>query len=161
MNTLLGVNYIETLIAGAFTPPNSCITNAAVLAGAGIDASKLDHHHAKHGSLAGSAVDGNHAIHAVCGATATAIAFKAWCITPATGSSTCTVDLKKNGTSVLSAVITLDSSSVARTVEEGVITTASAVAGDVYEVVLTATQAGTDALPTDIGWEFRIDETYS
>ncbi len=159
-NTLNGTTYCEDLVAGKFNPPSNCIDNDAIQSGADIDASKLEQHHAKSGWQAGAATDANICVHMVRGATATLKSFGAWCITPATGSATATVDLKKNGTTVLSAVITLDSSSVAYTVENATLSSTTAVVGDAFTVVVNATVAGTDTAPTDIGWELRLDEAY-
>jgi hypothetical protein len=76
------------------------------------------------------------------GASATINSFKAGSVTACVGAATITVDLKKNGTSVLSAPITLNSSSTAYVVQSGTVTTTSLVAGDVLEVVVTATAGG-------------------
>jgi hypothetical protein len=52
-----------------------------------------------------------------------------------------TVDLRKNGTTVLSAVITLNNANTARVAVAGALSVTTLVAGDVLEVV-TATAGG-------------------
>lgn len=83
---------------------------------------------------------------------------QAWVRVIPVGAATVTVDLKKNGTTVLTAVITLDSGNVAYTVEIGAITTTAYVAGDFFEVVIDAT-AGGGTLPQGLGVEVVFRET--
>lgn len=58
------------------------------------------------------------------------------------GAATVTVDLLKNGTTVLSGVITLNSGVSAFTYALGTIASANYAAGDVFEVNVTATAGG-------------------
>lgn len=53
-----------------------------------------------------------------------------------------TVDLKKNGTSVLTSTVTIDHTVAAYTQVAASIATNTYVAGDVFEVVVTATAGG-------------------
>lgn len=75
-------------------------------------------------------------------------AFEAGVVVAAIGNATVTVDLRKNGASVLTSVITLDSANAAYAEEAGPLNAAltAYVAGDVFEVVTVAT-AGTGTLP--------------
>ena len=83
---------------------------------------------------------------------------KAGSIAAAIGDSTVTIDIKKNGSTILSAVITLDSSNTARITEAGTISRAGTfVAGDWYEVVIIAT-AGTRTLPTGVFVLCEVDQ---
>jgi hypothetical protein len=70
------------------------------------------------------------------------VSVKAGSIAIAVGAATVTVDVKKNNVSILTAVITLDTGNTARVAEAGTILTASAVAGDTYELVIVATAGG-------------------
>lgn len=74
------------------------------------------------------------------------------------GAATVTVDLKKNGTTVLTTVITLDNANVAYTAEAAAITTPAYVAGDFFEVVIVAT-AGGGTLPQGLGVQATFRET--
>lgn len=79
-------------------------------------------------------------------------------IAKATGDSTITVDIKKNGTTVLSAVITLDSANTNRIVESGSVSGGGTfVAGDWFEVVI-AISAGTGTLPTGVFCQLEVDQ---
>jgi hypothetical protein len=132
--------------------PDSIVRNNTVSSQAGdeISALKLQHAHRALWQQPNTAsTDETRVIHVVHGATATIQAFKAGSIAAAVGDSTVTVDLKKNGTTCLSAPITLDSANSARVVEAGTLSVTSAIAGDVLEVVIDATE-GTGTLPTGV-----------
>ncbi len=75
------------------------------------------------------------------------------CLTPAT----VTLDLKKNGVSILTAVITLDAANTPYVVEAAAIATATLVAGDVLTVVIDET-AGGGTVATGVFCELEIDE---
>lgn len=138
------------LSAKSFTPPAGSIANASIAANAGIDATKLGHQHRANFSQPNTAATTEtRVIYTVYGATATLVAFKAGSIAPATGNATVTLDLRKNGATVLTAVVTLNSSNAARVVVAGVLASTSLAQGDVIEVVITAT-AGTGTLPTGV-----------
>jgi len=128
-----------------FNPPAGCINDNAVVAGAAIDAAKLQHQHEKAYAQesATTAVSEARVVHVVQGATATLVAFKAGCVVANVGAATVTVNLKKNGTTVLTAVVTLDNSQAAYAVVAAAgFTSTSLVAGDVLEVVFTAAASG-------------------
>jgi hypothetical protein len=101
------------LSAQSFSPPASSITSAAIAtpSGTGIEASKLQHQHQHietlvvHGATPAAI---RKTIHVVVGATATLVQFQAGPIT-AISSGTVTIDLLKNGTTILSATISLTS----------------------------------------------------
>jgi hypothetical protein len=96
----------------------------------------------------------------IVGATGTLKSFRAGSIVAALTTATVTVDLKKNGASVLSAPITLDLANTARVAEAGTISGATLSAGDVLEVVTVATASG-GTLPTGLFAETRWIEDYS
>jgi len=79
-------------------------------------------------------------------------------IVAAIGDSTVTLDVKKNGTTILSAVITLDNANTARIIESGSISGAGTfVAGDWFEVVIVAT-INTGTLPTGVFVQCEVDQ---
>jgi len=129
-----------------FTPPDGCIDDAAVATGADLDPYKLRHQHrqiyAQPGADAAAAE--SKVVHVVWGAVGSVIAFEAGSVAVCTGNATITVDLTKNGVSILTAAIVLDSTNDVRVVEAATIDTAGLVDGDVLEVVVTV-DAGTGA----------------
>lgn len=140
------------------TLPGSTVGNSQILAGAGIEAEKLEHHHSITENQPNSAATTEtRVIHSVYGATGDVLAFEAGSIVAATGNATVTLDLKKNGTTILTGVVTLDSGNTAYIVEAGSIDTAPVVDGDVLEVVIVAT-IGTGALPTGLFYNLRLNE---
>lgn len=146
-----------TLYAKNMTVPPSSVTDASVAAGAAVATAKLRHKFHPGDSQVGTSATETRPLYVVLGATALLIKFKVGCIVLPIGAATVTVDLKKNGATVLTAVVTLNSSSVARIVQAASILTTAAVAGDWFDAVITAT-AGGGTLPTGVFWELEIDE---
>src|SRR6476646_2358954 len=105
-----------TLYAVGFTPPALSISDAQIAAAAAIAASKVIHQHrAFYAQGSGTtAAAATQVIYVGYGTTAAAIDFKAGAIVANIGAATCTVDLKKNGSSILGAVITLNNTQTAR-----------------------------------------------
>lgn len=139
-----------TLYVGSFVPSAGSVRNAGVAADAAIQATKLQHQYVQHYFKTGTAATETVPIHVAYGATGTIVAIKAGSIAIAVGAATVTIDLKKNGTTCLSAVITLDSGNTARVVEAGTLTVTDYVTGDFFELVITAT-AGGGTIPTGLG----------
>ncbi len=131
------------LSADHLTIPDETIADAAVSSTAGIDASKLKHQYLPGYSQPNTtATTVTQAIHVAKGA-GTIEGFRAGSIGACAGAATITADLKKNGTTVLSAVIELNSSSTARVVQDATLSGSPTVAaGDLLEVVVTATAGG-------------------
>lgn len=147
--------------AKVLIPSAGSITNAAIAAAAGIVASKLQHEHRHVYSQPNTTATAETRIVHVCqGATGTIKAFVAGSIVAALLGATVTVDLKKNGTTVLSAVITLDSGNTAYIVEAGTITVPGLVVGDVLTIVTTAT-AGGGTIPTGLFVALTVTEDYT
>jgi len=147
-----------TLTAKVMSPPDATITNAMVSTTADIASTKLEHQHAINYSQANvAAADETRHIHEVYGASATLLDIRAGSIVAAIGDSTVTIDLKKNGASVLSAVITLDSTNTAYTAEAGTISSAALTNGDSLTLVVDAT-IGTGTLPTGLFVHVRLKE---
>jgi hypothetical protein len=146
LNNDLHVN--GTLSCKTFNPPSGSITNAAVLAAAGIDASKV----VSRKSLAVSQAPGTAVVAAtthlhIVRAAGTVVAVEAATETPATGADrTVTVDLQKSTSAgafatVLSAPITLNNTSTARTVYSGAISSTAVVDNDLLRLVVTVAGA--------------------
>jgi hypothetical protein len=146
--------------SGTVVLPNTSVATANIAA-AGLATSALKHQYAARLNQPNTAATAEtRAVHEVVGATATALRFAAGSVAIAVGAATVTVDVKKNGTSILSAPITLDNANTAYVAEEGTISTPGAVAGDVYTIVTTAT-AGGGTLPTGVFATLTLDEDYA
>lgn len=159
MNNLDQLHVQGPLTCQSFTPPAGCITDAAVQAAANVAASKLEHQHqqllASSGLAAVAAL--REAIHRVRGSTGTLVAFAAWLRQGCVGDSTVTVDLWKNGASVLTAPLVLNSTHAAFVAVNGTFSVASLAAGDVLEVNVTV-NAGTGTLGQGLGAQVTLRE---
>ena len=126
-----------------FTPPASCITNAAIIAAAGIDATKVVHQHVKsyEQESATTDVSESRTVH-IAYAAGTIVDFRAGNVVAHVGAATTTFDLLKNGTTVLTGVISTSSANAAYALVAGTISSAAYVAGDVLEVRTVATAGG-------------------
>lgn len=131
------LNVQGNITARSFSIPAGAIGDTQVSSSANIAASKLGHIHRVFRGQAGAAASETSAVHYVVGATGTVSSIVAGAITPAVGADTCTVDVKKNGTSILSSAISLTNSQAAYAVVSGAISTAGLVVGDVISVVIT------------------------
>jgi hypothetical protein len=147
------------LSATSMTIPVNTVTSNAVQASANISADKLESRiYASHAQPNSAATAETRTLfvarragliqHIYVGSIAKAI-----------GDSTVTVDVKKNGTSVLSSVVTLNSSNTARIAVAATIdgTQDDLVAGDWLEVVITIS-AGTGTLPTGVFVQVEVDQ---
>ena len=136
-----------TLAAQSLIPSSASVSDDSIQAAAGIDATKLEHRHQLTLSLFKHTEDAatiRRALHRVYGATATLVKFGVLATVAAGSASSATVQLKKNGVSILSAAITLDSTVTAFDLKEPAGYTSTAlVAGDVLEVEITAVSGST------------------
>lgn len=140
----------QTVLLGTVSLPAGNIGNSAIAAAAGVEASKLQHQHQPTYGQIGTAVSvAEIPFHSVQGAVASLESFSAGSIGVAVGAATVTIDIKKNGTTCLSGVITLDTGNTTRVPESGTITVPAGVAGDLYTLVIVAT-AGGGTLPTGL-----------
>jgi hypothetical protein len=146
-----------TRLLGSAYFPADCVGDLQVKGDAAVQTVKQVHKHRKAYGQSGTAASVTIPIHVVNGVTATVISLKAGTIAPCTGNATITIDLKKNGTTAISAVITLDSANTARVVEAATITVPAGAVGDFYELVVVAT-AGSGGLGTGLLVELEIDE---
>lgn len=106
-------------------------------------ATKLKHQYAPtlaqvHGS---AAVTERKVVH-VAKSAGNVTGIEAGIVVAAVGAATVTIDLRKNGTTILSGVITIDVANSAYAKEAGVISVDSYSLGDVFELVITATAGG-------------------
>lgn len=151
-NRIEGDTYINGNIgASSMTIPSGSVTNAAVQSLAGIQAEKLENQNKivlSQGSATTAAAE-TKPVFVITGATADIVSIKAGSVVANIGDSVCTVDLKKNGTTVLSAPITLDNGDAAYALVAGTVSSASLVQDDVVEIVVTAT-IGTGTLATGL-----------
>lgn len=124
-----------------FVAPDGCITNAAVLGG--LDGTKtvnrLRERYSQESATNGASE--SRVLH-VAHAAGSVVSFKAGNVVACIGVATITFDLKKNGSSILTAVITINNTHTARQVVEAVLSSTSYVAGDVFEVTIVATAGG-------------------
>lgn len=129
-----------TFAAAPVLPPNT-ITDAHISAGAAISPAKMGHRLEMTISqkLGVDAASEAHVAHVVYGTTGTLLAFRAGAVTPAGSATTVAVDLKKNGTSVLSSTITLNNSQAAYELVDGTISSQTVAADDVLTVHFTLT----------------------
>lgn len=121
-------------------PNAGCIKKAHIEAAAGIEATKLEHQHRAvyaQESATTAAAAKDEVIHVVKGTTGTLKSFEAGCVVACLGDSVVTVDLHKNGVSILVAAVDIDSGDAAYDLVAGVIDTAAVVHDDVLEVVVT------------------------
>ena len=140
-------------------PSLGCILDSHVNAGAAIASVKLMHRHRQTVCQANTTVAAQTVpINACIGTAGTVIAFKAGCIAKGTTGSF-TVDLLKNGSTILSAVITVDGtgSTTSRVLKPGTVSAATVAVGDWLDVVVAV------ASPTQTGLlvQLDIDETPS
>lgn len=133
------------LRAGTFTLPANAVTDTTVLAAAGISASKLQHQYSatySNASLTTVATE-RRVLHYIYGATGTILAFRCGSVVANIGAATVSVQLKKNGSNILSSATVLDNANTAYIVEnEAGFTSAALLVGDVLEVDITATAGG-------------------
>jgi hypothetical protein len=139
----------QLVVTGQMYLPASTVTAANIVAAAGIEATKLQHQYEPLYAQSGTASAVTIPLHRVRGSTATVVAVVAGSIAAAVGDSTVTIDVRKNGTTILSGAIVLDNGNAARVGEAGTVTVTGGVAGDLYEIVVT-TSIGTGTLPTGL-----------
>jgi hypothetical protein len=141
------------LSAATFNPPSGSIGNSAIVANAGIDATKLVHQFPLVVQQSpGSAVVAATTLLHIARASATIVSIEAFVATPATGADrTVTIDLQKGSASsafasVLSSTMQFTNADAARKVKQGTITSASLADNDLLQLVVTvAGSAGAQA----------------
>lgn len=144
-NTIDGNTYINgNLSARSMSMPAGTVTDAGVNAAAAVQATKLLHQYEvvySQDSSTDATVE-RRVIHIVKGATATLAEFAAGSVSLASAGGNAVVDLLKNGSTVLTGTITLDSTNTVYVLETAPgYTSTSLVAGDVLEFKLTSAAA--------------------
>lgn len=145
-----------TLRPTGFSAPADCIGDTNFNGSDPLSTGNQDHLHTKEFAQVGTSASETKVIH-YARAAGSVTGFRAGSVVANIGAATVTVDLKKNGTTVLSAVITLDNANAAYTAEAGTISSASYVSGDVFTVVTVAT-AGGGTLATGVYAAADFDE---
>jgi len=155
----VGASFDGPVTATGFNLPAGSITDALIESDANLDADKLEHRQVGRHAPGGTAASGTFPLATVYGATARRVSARAGSIAIAIGDSTVTVNIKKNGTSILTGgtAITFNSGNTARLMVNLGVTTTTAAAGDFFEAVLVAT-VGTGTLPTGFIVEIQFDE---
>jgi hypothetical protein len=151
------LHVVGRITSESMTIPDSTVTDDTVASDAGIGAEKLQHQYQPRYFQSGTAAAATAVLHVVQGDTATLMAVDVGSVVAAVGDSTVTVDVKKNGTTVLSGTVQLDSGNSAYVPEAGTVSVSNAVDGDVYTAVVTVS-AGTGTLPTGLYVALKIRE---
>lgn len=140
--TIEGNVYVSgTLVPRRFTPPAGSITDAAIIDGADVDTDKVGKTYVITEALSDHAEDATtvrRELHRVYGATGAVAAFGVYVTVAAGAATTLTVDLLKNGSSILSSTFTVDNGDAAYAlVEPAGYSSTALVAGDCLAVSVT------------------------
>ncbi len=121
-----------------------CVSNTHVATDAAIVASKMQHQHRSGYAQesATSAADEARVIHVVKGQTGQVLTFKVGAVVANIGAAVVDVDLLKNGVSILTAAVQIDSGNAAYALVDATIDTDTLVEGDVLEVSIDGTAGG-------------------
>lgn len=162
-NATLGDVVVDRIfVANQITLPASQITNVHIQAASGVDASKLDHQHAR-GYGTGSATTAATArqVLFIARAAGTVRELVATLVDACAGAATVEVDLLKNGVTICTTTITFDNADADYAVLAAVLDAAEVdfVADDVFEIDVTAT-AGGGTLGKGIAAEVHFDTEY-
>ena len=149
------------LLAAEIEYPNGGIDNDAVSSSAAIAPSKLKSAIMDEVRIVGTVATQTIPLGGVTGATRTVKKVRVWNITANTSPSTVTVDIHKNGVTILSSIITLNAATGNDGVEPGVISVPAGVVGDLYTAVVTAVQSGTYPLASGVLVQMHSDEDYA
>lgn len=142
------------LSSGSLTIASGTVTNAMVASGAALDTAKMLHRYKA--SVRQATPAALTELVSVCnGLTGTIRSFKCVSAVKHTSGST-TIDLKKNGTTVLSSTVVLDSGNTNYIAESGTLSVTTLVAGDVLSVVVTISSP---VSATGLCYEVEWDET--
>lgn len=155
-------DYLVTgaLVANSVNSRTGSITDAMIAALAGLQASKLQHQYEPEyaQTFASNATVERKVVHVVRGASATLVEFQVGASTAAIGAATATIDLLKNGSTMLTAAVSLTSATAAFALLAGTLASTALVAGDVLEVNVSAAVAGGGTLAKGLFAEFTIRE---
>lgn len=124
---------------------DGCVEDKHVADDAAIQAGKMEHQHRAgyaQESATTAAAAKDEVIHVVKGQTGTLKTFTAGCVVACLLDAIVSVDLHKNGVSILDAPIALDLNDAAYAIVAGTIDTPAVVVDDVLEVVVTVAAGG-------------------
>jgi hypothetical protein len=162
--TFRGWTHFEGTVTGVTGEPadGTIDNNHWDSSGDALDASNQQHLHPIQVRQTGTAAGDTLWAWTVLGATATVVDVKVTNLSACGGSSTVTVDVRKNGVSILTSVVTLNSSTGDSGSESATLDGAqvAAVEEDVFTVVITPNQVGTEALASDVSVAMAIEEDY-
>jgi len=160
-NTIQGNLYVNgNMACKTFTPPAGSVGDSAIPSGANLDADKLQHRwRPELTQLHGTAATAERRIvHTVKGATATIKSMLTTLSVIASGDRTVTIDLYKNGSSILTAPYVINSSNAAYSEESPLgFTSTSLVQGDKLEIV-QALGGSTGNYPQGVSTVLDVDE---
>lgn len=147
-----------TLTPKGFSCPAGAIGSANFSGSDPLESAKQKHRHVGrlnqvHGSAAAAERRACH----VARSAGSVLTVQAGVVVACVGDSTITVDVRKNGASILTGTITINNTHAAYAKVSGVVNTAAYVAGDVFEVVVTVS-AGTGALGQGLFVDVVFDE---
>ena len=148
-----------TLVCANITIPANSIANAQVQSAAAIASDKvLSRPRKTYAQASGAAsVAATQTIHVVSGLTGTLKTFQIGSIVANVSGATITADLKKNGTTVLAAVVSLDDTNAAYELEVGSITNTGVVQDDVLTIII-AVAAGGGTIGQGVFAELMLEE---
>lgn len=142
--------YGATTLAGAVTLPAASIGDTQVSAAAPLGVTKTAHQYVEVWSqVSGTAATAATQAFYVAKAAGVVAQVRVGSVAIAIGDSTVTVDVRKNGTTILSGTVQLDNGNTAYVSEAGSLSVTSYSANDVFTVVQTVS-AGTGTLPQGV-----------
>lgn len=143
-----------------FNGPVVFAGSVTIPTGSNIDPGAMDaHQHNRTYAQNGAAAAATVVLHECRGTVGRIRAIRAGSVAKAVGDSTVTVDVRKNGVTVLSATIQLDVANTNYVSEAGTLSVTALAVGDVLTVVMTVS-AGTGTLPTGVYVTAVVDEDY-
>ena len=161
----MGLNVVDgdqtvrgTLRPTGFVCPAGVIGSAAINASSPIEAAKLDHQYQRVLAQAhGTAATAERRVIHLAKAAGSVVQVRAGVTVAAVGDATVSVDVRKNGATILSGAVSLTSAVAAFGHLDGSVSAAPYVADDVFEVVITVS-AGTGTLPQGVFAELVVRE---
>jgi hypothetical protein len=163
MTIFENVQIFGALTAQSMAYPPASIADASIAALANINYTKTQHQYVdvySQVSTANAAVD-RHVVYVARG-TGSITDVSVGAVTAATSTATATIDVLKNGTSILSAPISLTSATAAFILLAGTLAVnpTPIAPGDVIEISVTAVNAGAGALAKGLFARVTGNETY-
>ncbi len=138
-------------------PQNAIDSDAQIKAGTNISADKTQTRIYRSHSQPNTAATAETRTLFIARKTGTVKEIRVGSIVAATGDSTTTVNVLKNGTTILSSSVVLNNANTARTSVAAAISSSALVAGDWLDVAITIS-AGTGTLPTGLFVQMEIDQ---